>query len=53
MDAQTEAMMKQHANLVTASLAAAESMVFEARNRQRAIELDAAIHRGRAQLGIL
>ena len=40
MDAQIEAMMKQHANIVTASLAGAESMVFKARMERSAIEFD-------------
>lgn len=40
MDAQIEAMMKQHASLVTASLAAAEQMVFKARMERSAIEFD-------------
>lgn len=40
MDAQTTAMMKQHASLVTASLAAAESMVFKARMERSRIEFD-------------
>ena len=40
MDAQIEAMMKQHGSLVTASLAAAEQMVFKARMERSAIEFD-------------
>ena len=40
MDAQTTAMMKQHGSLVTASLAAAEQMVFKARMERSAIEFD-------------
>ena len=40
MDAQTTAMLKQHASLVTASLAAAEQMVFKARMERSAIEFD-------------
>lgn len=40
MDAQIEAMMKQHASIVTASLAGAESMVFKARMERSAIEFD-------------
>jgi hypothetical protein len=40
MDAQIEAMMKQHGSLVTASLAAAEQMVFKARLERSAIEFD-------------
>ena len=40
MDAQTTAMMKQHASLITASLAAAEQMVFKARMERSAIEFD-------------
>ena len=40
MDAQIEAMMKQHGSLVTASLAAAEPMVFKARMERSAIEFD-------------
>ena len=40
MDAQITAMMKQHASLVTASLAAAEQMVFKARMERSAIEFD-------------
>ena len=40
MDAQTTAMMKQHGSLITASLAAAEQMVFKARMERSAIEFD-------------
>ena len=40
MDAQTTAMMKQHESLITASLAAAEQMVFKARMERSAIEFD-------------
>lgn len=40
MDAHIAAMMKQHASLVTASLAAAEQMVFKARMERSAIEFD-------------
>ena len=40
MDAQITAMMKQHESLVTASLAAAEQMVFKARMERSAIEFD-------------
>ena len=40
MDAQITAMMKQHGSLVTASLAAAEQMVFKARMERSAIEFD-------------
>ena len=40
MDAQIEAMMKQHGSLVTASLAAAEQMVFKARMERSASEFD-------------
>jgi len=40
MDAQIAAMMKQHGSLVTASLAAAEQMVFKARMERSAIEFD-------------
>lgn len=40
MDAQIAAMTKQHASLVTASLAAAEQMVFKARMERSAIEFD-------------
>ena len=40
MDAQTTAMMKQHESLITASLAAAEQMVFKARLERSAIEFD-------------
>ena len=40
MDAQIQAMMKQHGSLVTASLAAAEQMVFKARMERSAIEFD-------------
>ena len=40
MDAQIEAMMKQHGSLVTASLAGAEQMVFKARMERSAIEFD-------------
>jgi hypothetical protein len=40
MDAQIKAMMKQHGSLVTASLAAAEQMVFKARMERSAIEFD-------------
>jgi hypothetical protein len=40
MDAQVTAMMKQHGSLVTASLAAAEQMVFKARMERSAIEFD-------------
>jgi hypothetical protein len=40
MDAQIEAMIKQHASIVTASLAGAESMVFKARMERSAIEFD-------------
>ena len=40
MDAQTKAMMKQHESLITASLAAAEQMVFKARMERSAIEFD-------------
>jgi hypothetical protein len=40
MDAQIKAMMQQHASIVTASLAAAEQMVFKARMERSAIEFD-------------
>ncbi len=40
MDAQIAAMMRQHGSLVTASLAAAEQMVFKARMERSAIEFD-------------
>lgn len=40
MDAQIKAMMQQHGSLVTASLAAAEQMVFKARMERSAIEFD-------------